>query len=102
MGDLGNKLALTIERDIVKPMGALLDLTGLIWVLLGSMTLCGDDGFEVVPLPAFLLAGAVATFGGGSGGSGRDLLGLVLDSLLDVGAIHHGEGGGRVGPVVSG
>jgi hypothetical protein len=50
----------------------------------------GDDGLQVVALPPFLLA-IVAV--GGQSGRGSDLLGLVCDSLLDIGAIHHREGG---------
>lgn len=61
------------------------------------MTVGGDDWFEVVPLPAFLLAVAVVC---SHCCRSCYFLCLILDSLFDVRAIHHGKGsgGGREGP----
>lgn len=51
--------------------------------ILRGLLLGGDDGLQVLALPALLAAGAVRSL--------RDLLGLVDGRLLDVGAIHRGR-----------
>jgi hypothetical protein len=53
----------------------------------------GDDRLQVVAFPPFLLSVPV----GSQCGGGRDFLGLRGDDFLDLGAIHHREGGGVVG-----
>jgi hypothetical protein len=75
-----------------------LDLGGAFVKTRARRSIGCDDGLEVVAFPSFLLAVAI----GSQRGCCCDLLGLVYGSLLNVGAIHHGEDGGVGGKQVSG
>lgn len=55
----------------------------------GTTVVGSDDRLEVVALAPFLLAVAIGSQSGGGG----HLLGLVCHGFLDIGAIHHREGG---------
>ena len=55
----------------------------------GSSVVGSNDGFEIVALPPFLLAVTICS----QCGSGGHFFGLVCYGFLDIGAIHHREGG---------